>query len=142
MENKEATKTNAATQTAVEEPTTQEVKNEEKSYEGDLKDLIGEGKYNISAPLFLMFAEYLGYVGKTLPWVDKWCVAKKKPEEYKVRFIEVEAITVLKEAKKKFTEKKLRELYDSLYEVILFIYDDNLKEMAKEEQEKADRTTA
>jgi hypothetical protein len=142
MENKETTKTNAATQTAVEEPTAQEVKNEEKSYEGDLKDLIGEGKYNISAPLFLMFAEYLGYVGKTLPWVDKWCVAKKKPEEYKVRFIEVEAITVLKEAKKKFTEKKLRELYDSLYEVILFIYDDNLKEMAKEEQEKADRTTA
>jgi hypothetical protein len=89
-----------------------------------------------------MFAEYLGYVGKTLPWIDQWCVAKKKPEEYKVRFIEVEAITVLKEAKKKFTEKKLRELYDSLYEVILFIYDDNLKEMAKEEQEKADRTTA
>ena len=142
MENKEATKTNAATQTAVEEPTAQEVKNEEKSYEGDLKDLIGEGKYNISAPLFLMFAEYLGYVGKTLPWIDQWCVAKKKPEEYKVRFIEVEAITVLKEAKKKFTEKKLRELYDSLYEVILFIYDDNLKELAKEEQEKADRTTA
>ena len=142
MENKETTKTNTATQTAVEEPTAQEVKNEEKSYEGDLKDLIGEGKYNISAPLFLMFAEYLGYVGKTLPWVDKWCVAKKKPEEYKVRFIEVEAITVLKEAKKKFTEKKLRELYDSLYEVILFIYDDNLKEMAKEEQEKVDRTTA
>ena len=141
-ENKEATKTNAATQTAVEEPTAQEVKNEEKSYEGDLKDLIGEGKYNISAPLFLMFAEYLGYVGKTLPWIDQWCVAKKKPEEYKVRFIEVEAITVLKEAKKKFTEKKLRELYDSLYEVILFIYDDNLKEMAKEEHEKADRTTA
>lgn len=142
MENKETTKANAATQTAVEEPTAQEVKNEEKSYEGDLKDLIGEGKYNISAPLFLMFAEYLGYVGKTLPWIDQWCVAKKKPEEYKVRFIEVEAITVLKEAKKKFTEKKLRELYDSLYEVILFIYDDNLKEMAKEEQEKADRTTA
>ena len=142
MENKEVTKTNAATQTAVEEPTAQEVKNEEKSYEGDLKDLIGEGKYNISAPLFLMFAEYLGYVGKTLPWIDQWCVAKKKPEEYKVRFIEVEAITVLKEAKKKFTEKKLRELYDSLYEVILFIYDDNLKEMAKEEHEKADRTTA
>ena len=141
MENKEVTKTNAATQTAVEEPTAQEVKNEEKSYEGDLKDLIGEGKYNISAPLFLMFAEYLGYVGKTIPWIDQWCVAKKKPEEYKVRFIEVEAITVLKEAKKKFTEKKLRELYDSLYEVILFIYDDNLKEMAKEEQEKTDRAT-
>lgn len=142
MENKEELKKGAATQTAVEEPTAQEVKKEEKSYEGDLKDLIGEGKYNISAPLFLMFAEYLGYVGKTLPWVDSWCVDKKKPEDYKVRFIEVEAVTVLREAKKKFSEQKLRELYDSLYEVILFIYDDNLKEMEQEEQEKKDRMTA
>lgn len=141
MENKEELKNGTATQTAVEEPTAQEVKNEEKSYEGDLKDLIGEGKYNISAPLFLMFAEYLGYVGKTLPWVDSWCVDKKKPEDYKVRFIEVEAVTVLREAKKKFSEQKLRELYDSLYEVILFIYDDNLKEMEQEEQEKKDRMT-
>jgi hypothetical protein len=142
MENKEELKKGAATQTAVEEPAAQEVKNEENGYEGDLKDLIGVGKYNISAPLFLMFAEYLGYVGKTLPWVDSWCVDKKKPEDYKVRFIEVEAVTVLREAKKKFSEQKLRELYDSLYEVILFIYDDNLKEMEKEEQEKADRATA
>jgi len=142
MENKDELKNSTATQTAVEEPTAQEAKNEKNSYEGDLKDLIGEGKYNISAPLFLMFAEYLGYVGKTLPWVDSWCVDKKKPEDYKIRFIEIEAITVLREAKNKFTEQKLRELYDSLYEVILFIYDDNLKEMEKEEQEKKNRMTA
>ena len=44
-------------------------------------------------------------------------------------------ITVLKEAKKKFTEKKLRELYDNLYEVILFLYDENLKEMEGEKKE-------
>lgn len=130
---KEKLNAGTATQTTVEEP----VKDEKKeSYEGDLKELIGAGKYNISAPLFLMFAEYLGYVGKTLPWVDNWCVAKKKPEPYKVKFIEIEAVTVLKEAKKKFTEKKLRELYDNLYEVILYIYDKNLKEM--EESNKAD----
>ena len=142
MENKEELKNSTETKTAVKESEAQETKNEEKGYEGDLKDLIGEGKYNISAPLFLMFAEYLGYVGKTLPWVDSWCVDKKKPEDYKVRFIEVEAVTVLREAKKKFSEQKLRELYDSLYEVILFIYDDNLKEMEQEEQEKKDRMTA
>ena len=136
MENKEEMKNGTATQTAVKESV-----NEKNAYEGDLKDLIGEGKYNICAPLFIMFAEYLGYVGKTLPWVDKWCVEKKKPEDYKVNFIEVEALTVLREAKKKFTEVKLRELYDNLYEVILFIYDDNLKEMEKEEKEKADRLT-
>lgn len=137
MEKEKIENGTANTQTAVEEPK----KVEENAYEGDLKDLIGDGKYNISAPLFLMFAEYLGYVGKTLPWVDSWCLEKKKPAPYMVNFIEVEAITVLKEAKKKYTEKKLRELYDGLYEVILFIYDENLKAMEKEEQEKADRKT-
>ena len=104
---------------------------ENSQYEGDLKSLMGEGKYNISAPLFLMFAEYLGYVGKTLPWLDSLCVAKKKLEPYKMKFIEIEAVTVLKEAKKKYTEKKMRELYDSLYEIILYVYDANLKDVNK-----------
>lgn len=112
MDNKETLNNSNSTQTAVKD---------------ELQSV--SKKYNISAPLFLMFAEYLGYVGKTLPWVDNWCVAKKKPEEYKIKFIEVEAATVLKEAKKVYDEKKMRELYDSLYEVILFIYDDNLKEV-------------
>lgn len=145
MEKNEELKSGTSTQTAVEENVNKQEEatgtKENEAYEGDLKDLIGEGKYNISAPLFLMFAEYLGYVGKTLPWVDEWCVNKKKPEPYKVKFIEIEAVTVLKEAKKVFTEQKLRELYDGLYEVILFIYDENLKAMEKEEQEKADRKT-
>lgn len=123
----------------IENSTSTKVAVEEKTE--DLKDIIGDGKYNISAPLFLMFSEYLGYVGKTLPWVDSWCVEKKKPEDYKVRFIEIEAVTVLREAKEKYTAEKLRELYDSLYEVILFVYDDNLKEMEQEEKEKAERTT-
>lgn len=145
MEKNEELKSGTSTHTAVEENVNKQEEatgtKENEAYEGDLKDLIGEGKYNISAPLFLMFAEYLGYVGKTLPWVDEWCVNKKKPEPYKVKFIEIEAVTVLKEAKKVFTEQKLRELYDGLYEVILFIYDENLKAMEKEEQEKADRKT-
>ena len=118
IKNKE---TNTGTKTTVEE------KKETKGYEGDLQHLMGEGKYNLSAPLFLMFAEYLGYVGKVLQWVDQWCVAKKKPEPYKVKFIEVEAVVAFNECKKKYTEQKMRELYDSLYEVILFLYDENLR---------------
>lgn len=117
-----------STATAVEEKKT-DTTPKEKGYEGDLQHLMGEGKYNISAPLFLMFAEYLGYVGKVLKWVDQWCVAKKKPEDYQVKFIEVEAVVAFNECKKKYTEKKMRELYDSLYEVILFLYDENLKSM-------------
>jgi len=126
MENEKNLQNNGstATQTAVSENT---------NYEGDLKSLEklaeAQKKYTISAPLFLMFAEYLGYVGKTLSWVDSLCALKTKLEPYKMKFIEVEAVTVLKEAQKKYTQKKMREIYDSLYEVILYLYDENLKEM-------------
>jgi hypothetical protein len=123
MEEVKNKETNTGTKTTVEE------KKETKGYEGDLQNLMGEGKYRLSAPLFLMFAEYLGYVGKVLKWVDDWCVNGKKPEDYKVKFIEVEAVVAFNECKKKYTEKKMRELYDSLYEVILFMYDDTLKSL-------------
>ena len=123
MEEVKNKETNTGTKTTVEE------KKETKGYEGDLQNLMGEGKYHLSAPLFLMFAEYLGYVGKVLQWVDDWCVNKKKPEPYKVKFIEVEAVVAFNECKKKYTEKKMRELYDNLYEVILFMYDDTLKSL-------------
>lgn len=125
MEEIKNQETNTGTATAVKE----KKETPKESYEGDLKMLIAEGKYNISAPLFLMFAEYLGYVGKVLQWVDDWCVNKKKPEPYKVKFIEVEAVVAFNECKKKYTEKKMRELYDNLYEVILFMYDENLKSL-------------
>lgn len=125
MEEIKNQETNTGTATAVEE----KKENPKENYEGDLKMLMAEGKYNISAPLFLMFAEYLGYVGKVLQWVDDWCVNKKKPEPYKVKFIEVEAVVAFNECKKKYTEKKMRELYDNLYEVILFMYDENLKSL-------------
>ena len=70
-------------------------------YEGDLKSLINNDKYNISAPLFLAFAEYLGYVSGVLKWVDEWCTGKK-PSPYMVKFIEIEAAAVLKEVKKEY----------------------------------------
>lgn len=104
----------------------------EKGYEGDLKHLMelqGEKGYSLSAPLFIMFAEYLGYVGKTLKWVDSWCVAMKKPEPWQQKFIETEAVAVLNEAKKKYPIKRMRELYDQLYEVILNVYDENLAKL-------------
>lgn len=119
-----STETTTQTATKVEE---------KKGYEGDLKSLLvdgdGKSKYHIPAPLFIMFAEYLGYVGKTLGWVDNWVVGKKKPADWQQRFIEVEAKTVLNEAIKKFGEKRMRELYDQLYEVILELYEKNLSEL-------------
>lgn len=83
-------------------------------------------KYHIKAPLFIMFAEYLGYVGETLQWCDDWCTSGEKPEDFKVKFIETEAAAVLKEAISKYGIVRLRKLYDELYDIILEIYEENL----------------
>ena len=94
-------------------------------YEGDLHDL-SKSKYNISAPLFLAFAEYLGYVSGVLKWVDEWCIGKK-PAPHIVKFIEIEAVEVLKEVQKEYDAKTIRSYYDDLYDIILNLYDDNIK---------------
>ena len=93
-------------------------------YEGDLHSLTNN-KYNISAPLFLAFAEYLGYVSGVLKWVDEWCMGKK-PAPHIVKFIEIEAVEVLKEVQKEYDSKTIRTLYDDLYEIILNLYDENI----------------
>ena len=131
----EQTNTTTQTTTKVEE---------KKGYEGDLASQMaiqngGDSKYKIPAPLFIMFAEYLGYVGKTLGWVDNWVVGKKKPSDWQQKFIEVEAKTVLEEAIKKFGEKRMRMLYDQLYEVILELYDNNLREMESPSESDGDK---
>ena len=88
--------------------------------------VIVNDNYNISAPLFLMFAEYLGYSGETIKWTDDWCFKKKKPEDWQIKFIEIEANVILKDAIKKYGQEKIEDLFEQLYDVILDQYDENI----------------
>ena len=86
-------------------------------------------KYAISAPLFLAFAEYLGYITPLMPWVDQWCSASKRPTPMMVRAITMDATNAFNEVTKAFSAKELRSMYDDLYELVLNVYDANLKEL-------------
>jgi hypothetical protein len=89
-----------------------------------------KSKYNISAPLFLAFAEYPGYVSTSIKWIDDWvCGSEPSPEVAK--FIEIEASVALNELQKEYDSKTMRALYDDLYDVILGLYDSNLKMLEK-----------
>ena len=85
-----------------------------------------DGKYGISAPLFLMFAEYLGFAGKTMEWADNLCFKKNKPEDWQMKFMQTEAKVILDEAKKKYGEEKMKQLFEELYDVILEQYENNI----------------
>lgn len=80
----------------------------------------------INPPLFLAFAEYLGFVSGVIKWVDDWC-AGKKIEDYKKSIIRTDALNIYHEIKKYFTDKEIKEWYDEFYEIILFEYDENIK---------------
>jgi len=82
----------------------------------------------VKAPLFLMFAEYLGLVSKVITWAEDWCNGNK-PSDFKRKVIETDASNLFKIAKRVYTKEELAEYYDEFYEVILSEYDENLKKL-------------
>lgn len=110
--------------------TTVNTEEKEKKVEEALsvKDFAERTKRTVKAPLFIMFAEYLGFVSNVIDWAEDWCKGNQ-PDEYKAKIIETDAICLFNQAKKKYTEDELAEWYDLFYEVILSDYDNNLKNL-------------
>jgi hypothetical protein len=110
--------------------TTVNTEEKEKKVEEALsvKDFAEDTKHVVKAPVFIMFAEYLGLVSKVIDWAEDWCNGNK-PDDYKAKIIETDAICLFNQAKKKYTEDELAEWYDLFYEVILSDFDNNLKNL-------------
>lgn len=110
--------------------TTVNTEEKEKKVEKALsvKDFAEDTKHVVKAPVFIMFAEYLGFVSKVIDWAEDWCNGNK-PDDYKAKIIETDAICLFNQAKKKYTEDELAEWYDLFYEVILSDYDNNIKNL-------------
>lgn len=106
--------------------TEEKEKNVEKAL--SIKDFAEDTKHVVKAPVFIMFAEYLGFVSKVIDWAEDWCNGNK-PDDYKVKIIETDAICLFHQAKKKYTDDELADWYDEFYDVILSDYDKNLKNL-------------
>jgi hypothetical protein len=89
-----------------------------------------EYEYTLQAPLFIKFAEYLGYVSEVLEWCDEWCEGNE-PAEWKKKFIEIDARQIYNEMIKDMSRDEIKNYYESFYEVILFEWDEKLIEMEK-----------
>ena len=110
--------------------TTVNTEEKEKNVEqpSSVKDFAERTKRTVKAPLFIMFAEYLGFVSNVIDWAEDWCKGNQ-PDEYKAKIIETDAICLFNQAKKKYTDDELADWYDEFYDVILSDYDKNLKNL-------------
>lgn len=119
--------------------TTVNTEEKEKNVEEALsiKDFAEHTKRVVKAPLFIMFAEYLGFVSKVIDWAEDWCNGNQ-PDEYKAKIIETDAICLFNQAKKKYTEDELAEWYDVFYDLILADYDINLKNLEAKQSMTSD----
>lgn len=86
-------------------------------------------------PLFIMFAEYLGYESPIIEWAEKWCSGKTIPE-YQRNIIKVDAISIFKKMKKEYTISELHKWYEEFFEVVFSMYERNIMKLEDEESKK------
>lgn len=82
----------------------------------------------VEAPLFILFAEYLGYVSIFNKMAEDWCDGKV-PEMHIQKIIILEAKCILRQMKKDYGIDSIREFYSMYYPLIFQEYDENLAKL-------------
>lgn len=84
----------------------------------------------VEAPLFILFAEYLGYVSIFNKMAEDWCDGKV-PEMHIQKVIILEAKCILRQMKKDYGLDSIREFYSMYYPIIFQEYDEKLAKLIK-----------
>jgi hypothetical protein len=114
-------------------PTTVDTQN----WEGNFKDsekfgeMVEHTEQVVAAPIFIIFAEYMGYVSQFNKMAENWCDGKV-PEVHVQKVMMLEARCIYRQMMKDFTLEEVRYYYDSYYPLILKEYVDSLAEIVKE----------
>lgn len=82
----------------------------------------------VEAPLFILFAEYLGYVSIFNKMAEDWCDGKV-PETHIQKIIILEAKCILRQMKKDYGLDSIREFYSMYYPLIFQEYDEKLAKL-------------
>lgn len=94
------------------------------------KEKTEESLITIKSPIFLLFAEYLGFVSGVVTWAED-CVNGKKLSEYQKKVIDTDALCLKKQMLNEFSKEDILSWYQSFYDVILGDYDKNLEKNFK-----------
>lgn len=80
----------------------------------------------IDKAIFVLFAEFLGYVSPLIDWAEDICDCKNVPE-FKKKIVYLDADYLFKEMQKEYTIEEIRKWYDEFYPVALKEYADKMK---------------
>lgn len=96
--------------------------------QGNLSEVSQHIEKTIETPVFIIFAEYLGYVSRFNEIAIKWCDGIV-PESYIQKLLVMEAKSIFRQMKKDYTLEEIQYWYDTYYPVILIDYEDKLAKM-------------
>jgi hypothetical protein len=82
----------------------------------------------IRNPLFVVFAEFLGYESPIISWAEEICQGKHV-SPFKRNLVNLDAVSIFNKMQKDYTIKEIKEWWDSFYPIILVEYDNRLKNL-------------
>lgn len=92
------------------------------------KATTSNNSFVVKAPLFLIFAEYLGAVSKALDWAEMWCKGNK-PLKFQKEFIEMDAIRIFNNLEKEYSKENIVNWFNEFHDVLLADYEKKLNEL-------------
>lgn len=97
-----------------------------KEWEGNFADLKNnESPIQVECPIFIIFAEYFGYVSRFTKYAEDWCDGKV-PEIHVQKFMMIEAASMFRQMKIDYNIEEIRDYYNRYYPLILEEYCDKL----------------
>jgi len=84
----------------------------------------------VDAPIFILFAEFLGYVSTLNKFAEDWCDGKV-PDLHIQKVLIVEAKCIFRQMLKDYTIDDIREFYMMYYPLVFQEYDEKLANLVK-----------
>ena len=110
------------------------MENNNEKEQGNLQEITQHQEKVIETPVFIIFAEYLGYISRFNEIAIKWCDGEV-PEDYIQKLMIMEAKTIFRQMKKDYGLDTIQFWYDTYRPVILGEYEEKLAKLIPVESE-------
>ena len=98
----------------------------------EFSDIVEQHKETVvPTPIFILFAEYMGYVSQFNKKAEDWCDGKVPPLQVQ-KIMMLEAQCIFRQMKKDYNLDVIKYYYDSYYPLILKEYVEKLESILKD----------
>lgn len=87
---------------------------------------------DIRLPLFVVFAEFLGYVSPIISWAEQICLGKRIPP-YQRKIVDIDALSIFNKMRDELKVEEIKHWWMEFYPLILAEYDEKLSQSEKDD---------